>query len=84
VIGRAAQNIRIPTALQATLRDASGATRGSSRSVAVGLFLPDPGPPAVQGAVPRQSLRGPDVDLEAEVLYIVSFEEGPFCERVWG
>jgi CheY-like chemotaxis protein len=80
------ENIRIPTALQATLRDESGATQGFVTVLSqYGLFFRTLEPrPAKARAGVNISFGDRTVDLEAEVLYIVSFEEGPFCEPGMG
>jgi len=80
------ENIRIPTALQATLRDESGVTQGFVTVLSqYGLFFRTLEPrPAKARAGVNISFGDRTVDLEAEVLYIVSFEEGPFCEPGMG
>jgi len=80
------ENIRIPTALQATVRDASGATQGFVTVLSqYGAFFRTLAPrPAKARTSINLSFGDRTIDLEAEVLYIVSFEEGPFCEPGMG
>ena len=80
------ENIRIPTALQATLRDDSGSMQGFVTVLSqYGAFFRtlEPRPAKTRTGV-SISFGDRTVDLEAEVLYIVSFEEGPFCEPGMG
>ena len=74
-------NIRIPTALPAELRDGSGATGGFVTVLSqFGMFFRTLEPRPVKARVDASISFGDRmVDLHAEVLYIVSFEEGPFC-----
>jgi len=80
------ENIRIPTALEATLRDENGATQGFVTVLSqYGVFFRTLEPrPAKTRAGISISFGDRAVDIEAEVLYIVSFEEGPFCEPGMG
>lgn len=80
------ENIRIPTALQAMLRDGNGVTKGFVTVLSqYGAFFRTLEPrPAKARAGVNISFGDRTVDLEAEVLYVVSFEEGPFCEPGMG
>lgn len=80
------RNIRIATALPASLRDGSGATEGYVTVLSqYGMFFRtlDPRPPAGRVTVDF-SLWGRTVSAETSVLYTVSFEEGPFREPGMG
>jgi CheY-like chemotaxis protein len=80
------ENIRIPTALQTTVRDEYGATKGFVTVLSqYGVFFRtlDSRPAKARVGV-SISFGDRTVDLEAEVLYIISFEEGPFCEPGMG
>lgn len=80
------ENIRIPTALSARLRSGSGASDGYVTVLSqYGLFFRTLEPLPVRTRVEVSiSFGDRDVDLRAEVLYVVSFEEGPFCEPGMG
>jgi len=80
------ENIRIPTALQATLRDEYSETKGFVTVLSqYGVFFRTLEPrPAKTRAKVSISFGDRTVDIEAEVLYVVSFEEGPFCEPGMG
>lgn len=80
------ENIRIPTALPATLRNEHGATQGFVTVLSqYGVFFRTLEPrPAKSRTGVSISFGDRAVDLDAEVLYIVSFEEGPFCEPGMG
>jgi len=74
-------NIRIPTALPAELRGEQGVTEGFITVLSqYGMFFRTLEPQPVKTRA-RVSISFGDrtVDLHAEVLYIISFEEGPFC-----
>lgn len=76
------RNIRIPTGLPATLRDEYGETDGYVTVLSqLGMFFRtlEPRPENSQVSV---DIRFWDrsVSVAAQVLYIVSFEEGPFSE----
>jgi CheY-like chemotaxis protein len=80
------ENIRIPTALSAGLQDEYGTTEGFVTVLSqYGIFFRtlEPRPVNARVAV-RISFGDRIVNLEAEVLYIVTFEEGPFCEPGMG
>ncbi len=73
-------NIRIATALPATLKDRSETTEGHVTVLSqFGMFFRtlDPRPPAARVSA-NFSLWDRTVSLDAVVLYVVSFEEGPF------
>jgi len=80
------ENIRIATALSAELRDKQGTTEGFVTVLSqYGMFFRTLAPMPVKTRVAASiSFGDRNVDLEAEVLYIVSFEEGPFCEPGMG
>ena len=80
------ENIRIPTALPAELRYESGATRGFVTVLSqYGMFFRTLEPrPMMSRAAVSISFGDHRVDLHADVLYIVSFERGPFCEPGMG
>jgi CheY-like chemotaxis protein len=80
------ENIRIPTALRAELRDEYGSTEGYVTVLSqYGLFFRTMEPrPAHTSVGVTFSLGDGAVSVEASVLYIVSFEEGPFCEPGMG
>jgi CheY-like chemotaxis protein len=79
-------NIRISTALPAELDGGSGAQDGFVTVLSqYGMFFRtlDPLPVKARAAV-RISFGDRMADLQAEVLYVVSFEDGPFCEPGMG
>ncbi len=80
------ENIRIPTALQAQLRDEYGTTDGFVTVLSqYGMFFRTMEPrPVDASAVVTVSFGDRTVQIEARVLYIVSFEQGPFCEPGMG
>ncbi len=80
------ENIRIPTALSAELRDGHGATEGYVTVLSqYGMFFRTLEPRPVKARAEVSFSFGDRImDLRAEVLYIVSFEEGPFCEPGMG
>ena len=74
-------NIRISTALPAELDNGNGARAGFVTVLSqYGMFFRtlDPLPVKAHAGV-RISFGDRVTDLRAEVLYVVSFEEGPFC-----
>lgn len=80
------RNIRIPTALQAELRDGSGVNRGFATVLSqYGMFFRTlnqlPGKSQVEVGL---TIGDRTLNIGAEVLYNVSFEEGPFCEPGMG
>ena len=80
------ENIRIPTALKSQVRDEYGITDGYVTVLSqYGLFFRtmEPRPVGARTAVVI-SFEDRSVTAEATVLYIVSFEEGPFCEPGMG
>jgi len=79
-------NIRIPTAISAELRDEQGPTEGFVTVLSqYGIFFRTLSPRPVKARVEVSMPFGDrTVSLQAEVLYIVSFEEGPFCEPGMG
>jgi CheY-like chemotaxis protein len=80
------ENIRIPTALRAEVRDEYGVTDGYVTVLSqYGMFFRTMEPRPVN-SVARVSLSFGDrtVEVDARVLYIVSFEEGPFREPGMG
>jgi CheY-like chemotaxis protein len=79
-------NIRIPTALQAELRDELGRTGGFVTVLSqYGMFFRTLEPRAVKSrAEVSISFGDRAVVFHTEVLYIVSFEQGPFCEPGMG
>ncbi|MBS1192734.1 MAG: PilZ domain [Nitrospirae bacterium] len=84
--GGSRKNIRIPTALPAELRDEHGGTEGYVTVLSqYGMFFRTLEPRAVKARTGVSISFGDRmVDLRAEVLYIVSFEKGPFCEPGMG
>ena len=80
------ENIRIPTALPATLQDDHGRAEGFVTVLSqYGMFFRTMEPRPVKARVEASISFGDRmVDLRAEVLYVVSFEEGPFCEPGMG
>lgn len=79
-------NIRIETAIKAVLHDGPGRRDGFVTVLSqLGMFFRtlDPLPVNAQVAV-DVSLWDRSVRVEAEVLYVVTFEEGPFCEPGMG
>jgi CheY-like chemotaxis protein len=80
------ENIRIPTALPAELQDGHGTTEGFITVLSqYGMFFRtlDPRPENERAAVSFQLGEG-TVKAMAQVLYVVSFEEGPFSEPGMG
>jgi CheY-like chemotaxis protein len=80
------ENIRIPTALPAEVRDEHGGAEGYVTVLSqYGMFFRtlEPRPVKARTGV-SISFGDRMVDLRAEVLYVVSFEEGPFCEPGMG
>jgi len=79
-------NIRIATALPARLMDGSETTTGHVTVLSqYGMFFRTLAPPPVGARVAVDfSLWDRTVSLDAEVLYVVSFEEGPFSEPGMG
>ena len=80
------ENIRIPTALPAELQDRHGTTEGFITVLSqYGMFFRtlDPRPVSERAAVSFQLGDG-TVKVMAQVLYVVSFEEGPFSEPGMG
>ncbi len=80
------ENIRIPTALSAKVRDEHGSTDGFVTVLSqYGMFFRTLEPRPVKARVAVSvSFGDRTVTLHAEVLYLVSFEEGPFCEPGMG
>ena len=80
------ENIRIPTALPAELRGENGTLDGFVTVLSqYGMFFRTLEPLPVRTRVEVSiSLGDRMMALRAEVLYIVSFEEGPFCEPGMG
>lgn len=80
------RNIRIPTALPAVLRAHAGATDGYVTVLSqFGMFFRSLKPlPVKTRATVELPLWSSTVSIEAEVLYIVTFDEGPFCEPGMG
>jgi CheY-like chemotaxis protein len=80
------ENIRIPTALRAQVHDEYGATEGYATVLSqYGLFFRTLEPRPVNSSVTVVlSIDDRTVRAEAQVLYIVSFEEGPFSEPGMG
>lgn len=80
------QNIRITTALPAELDAGSGAVEGFVTVLSqYGMFFRTLTPlPAHAHAGVRISIGDRVADLRAEVLYVVTFEQGPFCEPGMG
>ena len=80
------ENIRIPTALAAELRGENGRTDGFVTVLSqYGMFFRTLEPLPVRTRVESSISLGDRVmELRAEVLYIVSLEEGPFCEPGMG
>lgn len=79
-------NIRISTALSATLHEERGTTEGFVTVLSqYGMFFRTLDPKQVKTRVAVSiSFGDRTVDIEAEVLYIITFEEGPFCEPGMG
>ncbi len=80
------ENIRIATALPAVLRDGPHEVEGFATVLSqYGIFFrtlePLPMKTRVRVSI---SIGDKSIDVEAVVLYIVSFEEGPFCEPGMG
>jgi len=80
------ENIRIATALPAELRERNGATQGFVTVLSkYGMFFRTLDPHPVNTRVAIDVFFGDRVvNLEAEVLYNVTFEEGPFSEPGMG
>jgi CheY-like chemotaxis protein len=80
------ENIRIPTALPAAVHDEYGVTDGFVTVLSqYGLFFRTLEPRPIKALVDvTLSFGDRNVDLHAEVLYIVTFEEGPFSEPGMG
>jgi CheY-like chemotaxis protein len=80
------RNIRIATALPAVLRDADGSLEGYATVLSqFGMFFRTLTPrPAGALARVELSIWERAIGLEAEVLYGVTFEEGPFSEPGMG
>ncbi len=80
------RNIRIATGLPAVLQDSSGTTEGYVTVLSqFGLFFRSlEARPANSRVTVSMKIWDRAVDLEAEVLYVVSFEEGPFAEPGMG
>jgi CheY-like chemotaxis protein len=80
------ENIRIATALPAELLGENGAAQGFVTVLSkYGMFFRTLDPPPVSTRAAVSIFFGDRiVSLEAEVLYIVSFEEGPFREPGMG
>jgi CheY-like chemotaxis protein len=80
------RNIRIATTLPAFLRDEAGATEGYVTVLSqYGLFFRTLDPRPVQSrAEVILAFWDRSITLEATVLYVISFEEGPFREPGMG
>jgi CheY-like chemotaxis protein len=80
------ENIRIPTALAAQVQDEEGVTNGFVTVLSqFGVFFRTRETRPVNARVAVSlSFGDRTISLEAEVLYIVSFEKGPFCEPGMG
>lgn len=80
------ENIRIATALKAELRHEYGSTEGFATVLSqYGFFFRTLEPRPVHSRLAVSiAIGGRIVTAEAEVLYIVSFEQGPFCEPGMG
>ncbi len=79
-------NIRIETAIEAVLRDETGHRDGYVTVLSqLGMFFRTMDPLSVNARVAADfSLWDRAVRLEAQVLYVVTFEDGPFCEPGMG
>jgi CheY-like chemotaxis protein len=80
------ENIRIPTALPAELQDRHGTTEGFITVLSqYGMFFRTLDPRLVnERATVSFQLGEGTVKVTAQVLYVVSFEEGPFSEPGMG
>jgi len=80
------ENIRIATALPAKLQDGDGDIQGFVTVLSkYGMFFRTLEPKPVNARVAIEvSFGDRSVNLEADVLYIVTFEEGPFSEPGMG
>lgn len=80
------RNIRIATGLPAVMRSASGSVQGYATVLSqFGMFFRTLEPRSVKDRVGVElNVWDRVLSLEAEVLYIVTFEEGPFCEPGMG
>ncbi len=80
------ENIRIATALRAVLNDEQGTTEGFVTVLSqYGMFFRTMEPRPVNASVPVVvSFGDRSVEIQNRVLYVVSFESGPFCEPGMG